>query len=193
MRNIVINRPLALGVKLSEVRSSLLYRFVLQLHHLLLTSVFSVGLLVLNAFNALVGSDLVERLGVVMMKTNRITVVHQLLILLHSRHTIAVIILVVLPRNHLVFLQLALFDLDVLQVVAEEMSVVDLIRRRFKEGLFAGIGYMHLAILILRVAIEVDATLDLIVRNHSLPALAQNVRKDNTRPVTPITRTLDYL
>lgn len=193
MRNIVVNRPLALGVKLSEVRSSLLYRFVLQLHHLLLTSVFSVGLLVLNAFNALVGSDLVERLGVVMMKTNRITVVHQLLILLHSRHTIAVIILVVLPRNHLVFLQLALFDLDVLQVVAEEMSVVDLIRRRFKEGLFAGIDYMHLAILILCVAIEVDATLDLIVRNHSLPALAQNVRKDNTRPVTPITRTLDYL
>lgn len=91
------------------------------------------------------------------------------------------------------FLQLAWFYLDVLQVIAEDVSVVDLISHRFKEGLLAGIVDMHLAILILGVPIEVDAILDLVVRNHSLPALAQNVRKNNTRPVAPITCTLDYL
>lgn len=80
MRHIVVDRALALGVKLSEIRSGLLHRFVLQLPHLLLDSVFSVRLLVLIAFDALVGSDLagVERLRVVMMEAYRIPVVHQL-------------------------------------------------------------------------------------------------------------------
>jgi hypothetical protein len=121
-----------------------------------------------------------------------IRVVHQLRVLLMG--SIAVVVVDVVGHIGRMRDDVSVGLLDVFHVEAQNMSVVYFIRRGLEVA--ATIAVFQLAdlpIVVLRVAIEVDAALELVMRNHALPDLTEYIREKYSGSVPAITRSLDYL